>query len=90
MPAANVAFPPHIDWRDFGAVSSVKSQGDKCACCYAIAAVSISIPIYTFFFFMSYKSGYFSSLSHVSAMYKIFGSPIIQRVIVCIDLEIND
>lgn len=40
IPSANVIFPETVDWRQVGAVGSVKSQG-KCAGCYAFAAVSM-------------------------------------------------
>lgn len=40
IPSANVIFPESVDWREVGAVSSVKHQG-QCAACYAFAAVSI-------------------------------------------------
>lgn len=42
IPSANVIFPESVDWRQVGAVGSVKSQG-KCAACYAFAAVSINL-----------------------------------------------
>ena len=33
------AAPPSFDWRNEGRVSPVKSQGDKCRCCYAFTAI---------------------------------------------------
>ena len=33
------AAPPSFDWRNEGRVSPVKSQGDKCSCCYSFSTI---------------------------------------------------
>lgn len=37
---ANVVYPATVDWRELGAVTSVKNQ-ETCMNCYAISAVSL-------------------------------------------------